>query len=459
MDKIKIFLVLFLLQVSVLGMSQNGMSPTVNQAVKVLKGMESSMSKQEAVKLLTTAAVNDSNAYAMNILGMAYLQGLGVEKNTEKTVCWWKQAVANGYNYAYHNLGMLYKNGKYGVTQDFAKACSYFIKGADANSLVCCYDYAFMLYKGLGCQQSYESAISYFLKAANKKHSPSLYMLGLCYRNGYGVKQDEDMARYYLTQAANLGYTDAKKELQRLHPENIMLEETGKNDVIVPLSMPNTSSNLITEDLVGKYEGFLVLYDWSGKYILGEKPIQLDMKLNDGKLKGVLLLDGQSIQLQASVREDGKLMFEDNSLVLKERYVGETGCNYRIDYAELNTFGDVINGRLGVYSMELNEPERPIYMELRKPNASVGVSKELGMMVSPNPFDSDFTVSFILTSDCSKIDVCIFNQSGSLVDRQTYASMQKGNQTIRITPSITSGLYVLSVNAGNQMYRTLIRKK
>lgn len=459
MNRLKTIVMLVMLLLSTYVMAQKRVHQEVLKAVKVLKGQDSSISRDAAVRLLITAA-NDSNAYAMNVLGMAYLQGFGVEKNIDKAISWWKLAAQNGYAYAYHNLGMLYKNGKLGIKQDFVQACSYFKKGAIANSKVCCYNYGFMLYKGLGCHQSYEEAISYFLKAAAEKHSPSLYMLGLCYRNGYGVEKDEEMGRYYLTLAANLGYRDAQAELRRVNPENYMEDMMDVNSD--KYSLLDTSTGMITEDLIGKYEGVLVLYDWSGKYILGEKPILIDLKLLDGKLEGTLNVDKQLIRLDGIVSNDGKVSFENTDIVLKERYVGENGSKYRIDYAELNTFGGKIRGKLGLYSLELNEPERPIYIELEKENG-VGTSSrqtsDSRISVFPSPFETDFVASFSLESDTPKLDVRIFNQSGALVDHITYGAMQKGMQEVRIAPSLKSGVYVLNVQSKTQIFRTLVTKK
>lgn len=143
MNRLKTIVMLVMLLLPACVMAQKGVHQEVLKAAKVLKGQDASMSKDAAVRLLTTAA-NDSNAYAMNVLGMVYLQGIGVEKNVDKAISWWMLAAQNGYAYAYHNLGMLYKNGKLGIKQDFVKACSFYKKGAEANSLVCCYNYGWL---------------------------------------------------------------------------------------------------------------------------------------------------------------------------------------------------------------------------------------------------------------------------------------------------------------------------
>lgn len=282
-------------------------------------------------------------------------------------------------------------------------------------------------------------------------------MLGLCYRNGYGVEQDEEMGIYYLSQAAKLGYKDAQAELRRVNPENYMEEI---NDV--KHSFSEETSWVITENLIGKYEGVLVLYDWSGKYILGEKPVLLDLKLQKGKLEGTLNIEKQLVRLCGLVSDEGRVSFENTDVVLKERYVGENGSKYRIDYADLNIFGGKIKGKLGLYSLELNEPERPVYIELEKVNGTLTSSKQTmnrDIVVSPSPFETDFVVSFSLQSDTPQLDIRIFNQSGAMSEHITYGAMSKGKQDVRLATSLGRGVYVLDIQSKTQQFRTLITRK
>lgn len=191
-----------------LGTSQT-FAQTVNSeislAVKVLKNIETGKSTEWAVQTLTNAAVNDSSAYAMNCLGLVYMEGIGVDRDSTKAVEWMENAGKNDYAEAYHNLGLMFKYSKCGVKQNFEKSYRYFCAGADRGSVSCMYDKGFMLYKGLGCGQDYKKAIECFNAAAASNHSPSLYMLGLCYRNGYGVEKDVETARNYLSRSASLG--------------------------------------------------------------------------------------------------------------------------------------------------------------------------------------------------------------------------------------------------------------
>ena len=122
----------------------------VMRAVGVLKGIYQDYPKEKAVSILLNAAEKDTVAYAMNALGLVYMEGIGTEQNAEKAIIWLNKAGENGYCDAYHNLGIIYKLGKCGERQNFTAAYNAFIKGAEAGSDACRYGAGFMLYKGLG---------------------------------------------------------------------------------------------------------------------------------------------------------------------------------------------------------------------------------------------------------------------------------------------------------------------
>ncbi len=240
-------------------------------AVDVLKGKETTHDKTWAVNVLEESLETKRDAFALNVLSIAYLHGLGVKPDTAKAVAYMEESGANGFRMAYHNLGMYYKYLD-PSKQDFVKAYESFRKGANAGSPICCYDAGFMLYKGLGCQQNYKDAFELFRKASETDHVPSLYMLGLCYRNGYGVERDEDAARFLLDRASSYGYRHAMDELNREKPENdprkhfVNIDETME----IPATMPDIEPYIPDNKgaLAGKYQGVLVTYDWSGLNVI-----------------------------------------------------------------------------------------------------------------------------------------------------------------------------------------------
>ena len=58
----------------------------ISLAVKVLKNIETGKSKEWAVQTLTNAAVNGSSAYAMNYLGLVYMEGIGVDRDPQHII-------------------------------------------------------------------------------------------------------------------------------------------------------------------------------------------------------------------------------------------------------------------------------------------------------------------------------------------------------------------------------------
>ena len=436
----------------------------IRHAVRVLKDIDTDQTKQWAICLLRDAAEGDTLAYAMNTLGLAYMAGAGVEKDSVQAVSWLKRAATNGFSDAYHNLGMMYKDGSCGIRQDFCKAYGLFMNGAEKGSTVCEYDAGFMLYKGLGCQQDYTKSVELFSKAAEADHSPSLYMLGLCYRNGYGVEQDTARATALLKRAALLSFGPAMEELWRPEPENYLHEEYVANDTCgcIPAEMPEISPLVNDTSLIyGHYQGFIVMYDWSGRFVLGEKPVTMDFyRKEGGKVSGTMILGNETVPFAASMTGDGRLHFSEGRLLLNERYNSEK-VNYRMDNATLDLWQDKIRGRLNLYSLKLKEPERPMYLELYtgKNNETAKPVDERFNHISatPNPFDRDFDAAFELSESCQP-QVRIFDQSGRLVFNQSLGTLLAGRQIVQISPVIKNGTYVLNIKAGRQVLRAIIVK-
>lgn len=441
----------------------------LNHAISTLKGAMPGESKEEALAIVRTSAERDSNANAMNAIGMAYMYGLGVKTDTATAINWLQRAGEKGYTQAFHNLGLMYKDG-IGVRQNFAKAYQSFMSGVGARSVMCHYDAGFMLYKGLGCSQSYTAAADLFQYGADRDYSPSLYMLGLCYRNGYGVEQDTAKARFYLERAGKLGYRMALEELNRRLPENYLHELAASVDSLsnLPQSMPDVNSSVNdTSMIAGRYAGVLVLYDWSGNYILGEKPVRMDIKSKNGKFVGELLVEGKPVGFESKVMPDGSLAFDKGQLLLGDRYLDSHSVRYRMDYARLDVWENSLAGQLGLYSLALKEPERPMYIQLQREGTSAldslggeTASREKGgISVSPNPFDTNLTAIFELQENVSNAEARIFNKSAMLVDRIAIGSLEKGRHSVSLSPNVRNGEYVLNIKAGKEVLRTIIIKK
>lgn len=434
-------------------------------AVDVLKGKDTSESQEWAVQLLEESLETERDAFALNVLSIAYLHGLGTEADTLKAVAYMEESGAAGYKLAYHNLGMFYKyatNGK----QDFVKAYEAFSKGALTGSATCCYDAGFMLYKGLGCQQDYAAAVDLFRQAADRDHASALFMLGLCYRNGYGVERDSERAKFYLERAAKLNNADAMEELLKEEPENNPNRRFVNVDASmeVPEMMPDIEPYLPDNRsaIAGTYRGILVTYDWSGENVISEKPLAVNMNEKDGNFDGLWIQGNDTIFFRAGATDQGELKFDSTEVVLYDRYSDDYKALYKFEKADISYFDNSLSGQLRLYSMEEMEPERPMYIYLKRDGNSADEPSEDGngkIYSYPNPFESQVTLKFELAENVSSAQIHLYSQAGINKQNFNLGALSAGEHAFTITPDIAEDIYIVHVIAGKYKYQTIIFRK
>lgn len=436
------------------------------QAVYVLKGMDTSRTKEWAVEFLESTLAEEKDAFVLNVLSVAYLHGLGTEPDTLKAISYMEQSGENGYAPAYHNLGAYYKLAPRD-RQDFKKAYEAFCKGAEAGFPSCQYDKGFMLYKGLGCEQNYAAAVEEFQKAADDEHRSALFMLGLCYRNGYGVDVDEERAKILFERGAKLGSKDAMEELLNSKPENDPDRKSKfiSRDMAVPDNMPEIEPYVPDNknNLAGHYNGMLVTYDWSGEYVISERKISLDMAVNEDKATGLWLMDNDTIPFTARVSKNGELVFDSVEVSMYDRYSRTYSARYCFDKVDISYISDMISGRLRLYSLDEQEPERPMYVCLQKSGAFDGddMAKDDNSRIYsyPNPFVSQVTLHFELDNDVKSAKICVYSRTGILRQSYSLGALSAGACSYTIMPDLSEDVYVVHVVADGHVYETVIFRK
>lgn len=450
----------------ILGMSSYGQTSKYQMrlAVDILKGKDISNTKEWAVATLEKSIEEDKDAYAMNVLGIAYLHGIGVEADTTKAISYLEAAGGGGYNLAFHNLGMYYKYAADGK-QDFTKAYSAFCLGADAGSTACHYNKGFMLYKGLGCGQDYKEAIEEFSKAAEREHPAAMFMLGLCYRNGYGVEADLERASYFLNCAATLGNSDAMEELAKEKPENSL--ETSRLDKSRSLKTPETMPDIDPyipnnkKEIGGEYTGYIVTYDWSGQHALSETPVRLDIINPTDSAECIWIVGNDTVTTRAKITRDGELVFGKEQVRRYDRYSASYSAMYRFENAEVCYVDNSITGQLRLFSIDEQEPERPMYVCLKKTGSTQDYSGNINNKIYsyPNPYTDVVTLKFELDADVPSAKICLYSQGG--INRQNYdlGALNAGEHSYTIVPDPCETTYVVHVIAGSTVYQTIIIKK
>lgn len=459
-------LVLYLVMATTcLGTSQTFAQPRRSEtghAVNVLKSSKTDRARQRNVTAWEEDAANGS-PYAMHKLGLAYAGGRGVECDSAKAVYWLEKVGNRGYVKAYHELGFVFKYPKCGMRQDFERAYHYFCIGAKRGSVACIYDKGFMLYKGLGCKQDYKNAVKCFKTAANRGSKPSLYMLGLCYRNGYGVGKNLKKAYKYLKRSAALGYRDAREELERSNEETYLHEAmAGSPDYSYVTSKTPDVPSMVNDTgmIAGNYHGYLVMYDWSGQFLLGEKPLTMSVNKKWNGVDGFIVIGVDTVPFHAKVTSDNRLKFEKGSVKLRERYSHSHKANYRMEDMVFDAWNDKICGRLNLYSLTQQEPERPMYFELSRNEVNSGTNgrQHEGVNITPNPFKTTFTATFELQND-SDVQVWVFNTSGMMEWQKDLGHLETGRHEIALSPDIRPGKYIMNIKAGRQNLHAIIIKK
>lgn len=124
----------------------------------------------------TRQAGERGEAEAQARLGAIYALGIGVPKDKQEALRWYRLAAGQGHAVAQWNLGLIYIRGD-GVPQDFALAAEWLGKAAEQGHANAQYDMGVLYLDGLGMPQDRELAVGWFRKAATNGHQASIEVL------------------------------------------------------------------------------------------------------------------------------------------------------------------------------------------------------------------------------------------------------------------------------------------
>lgn len=453
----------------------------INTAQEYLKGYTKAYDPEKAFELYSECA-NNGNAKAMNAIALLYKMGKGVEKDNAKAIIWFKKAADKGYASAWYNLGFMYKFGT-GTKLDYKESYNCFKQSAMLEFISGYYAQGYMLYKGLGCSQSYEEAVNLFRKGAKYRHNGCMYFLGLCMRNGYGIKQDEDSAKYWLQQAQKAGYQFATDELNTISAENNslstqLIEQINKAKKIAnaarnPLNQyTKIANNVQVKDLEGGYGGYLLKYDYSGKFIVEIKPISLNLicDIKNNLVEGSWIEeDSIIIPITATISNKG-LSFSNMKYEKTDHYSMGKPIQLNIEKAFLqhlvNNDSSYLTGSVEMYRTDRKEPEKPLQLVLyrnRKSDNEGNISFKDNILLPnqliayPNPYIDLFNIKFSLQKGC-KVVTKMYTIDGKLVYSKPAAYLNSGDYVLPLQPNIAKGTYIVTLSYGNEHKSTKIIK-
>ena len=168
----------------------------------------------EAVKWFRRAA-DQGYPFAKMNLGGLYLEGRGVEQNTQLGVSWTRKAAEADEPLAQFNMGWLYYDGKL-VQQDYKTAYSWFSRSAENGWADGQLGVGKMLINGLGVEKDTSRGFKWVLQAAEKGNIDAQYHVSIYYLNGVGVEKDLGKSAKWSRAAAEKGHPEAQSIIGQL---------------------------------------------------------------------------------------------------------------------------------------------------------------------------------------------------------------------------------------------------
>jgi TPR repeat protein len=171
-------------------------------------------------KMKRAARAGDADA-AFEV-GVAYLNGIGTEKNIDKAAEFLKMGAEAGSPDAALTLGNMlqagYVCGKNYRVCDPDAAFKLFGIAAEGGLAAGFYRMGLMYRDGLSVPQDAAKALELFIKASEKGFDPASLALYYMYREGDGTEPDSEKALVYLRMAAEAGNEEAINRLEE-NPE------------------------------------------------------------------------------------------------------------------------------------------------------------------------------------------------------------------------------------------------
>ena len=193
-----------------------------------------------AIKIWRKLAAND-NPDAQYALGVAYLKGHGIARDTRKAVRWfqmaaksqhrlaealvayqagafdtavalWKDEAQQGTSDAQYALGLVLLKGQ-GVRSNPKQSLLWFGIAAKAGNTTAMFNLGGMYWEGIGTTADPTMAVYWWNRAAEKRDPASQFNLGLAYYFGRGVPRNPAQATFWIQMAETNGYLGARSVL------------------------------------------------------------------------------------------------------------------------------------------------------------------------------------------------------------------------------------------------------
>ena len=304
------------------------------------------------------------------------------------------------------------------------------------------------------------------------------YWLGVSYYYGDGVDQNTDKANELLgTNFENVPqetHTNSSAETSSNGASNQSEFNDEKTDNALPVS---------NENLIGKWSGKLLKFDWSGKKIRQKNDFVLEIK-HDSVTENLVYdvkINDQEYKEEIVSRIDNELYFDQIYINLPHHSFSEHIAK-DLDYQFLSTQVSIKNmhgitfltGNIKNYLNAWDESGAPLKFVLKKKEAFANSEQELSdeiltalsaqednfIKLYPNPFKTDLIISYTLDLP-SFVAVKLTNIQGTNIELIKKGSEQQpGDHRYYFEGSnLEKGIYVVTVVVNNERKTRIIIKK
>lgn len=157
---------------------------------------------------------------AQKNLGNIYDDGTGKPRDLKEAARWTQMAAENGDGRAQYNMGRAFENG-FGVTKNYSEAAKWYRLSAKNGFLLPKYRMGLFHFNGTGVKQDYAEALKWFKRAADEKYDKAQIAVGWMLIKGIGTERDEPQGVRWLERAAKQGLADAQFKLGWCHQQGI----------------------------------------------------------------------------------------------------------------------------------------------------------------------------------------------------------------------------------------------
>ena len=196
-------------------------------ATRYVAGRDVQKDEHKAVEIISGLA--DKNGQAMYLMGSAYANGIGVEKDDVQALEWFRRSAEHGNVNGEYWLANMIATGRAGGPADPKAAKPWLEKAARQGDAGSQYALAILIGNGqAGEPPDWGKAVPLLKKAADQRESAAAMVLGILYASGQGVKKDTEQAAKWYRRSIGIDFNaQSQVNLSRLLGEGLAKRQPG----------------------------------------------------------------------------------------------------------------------------------------------------------------------------------------------------------------------------------------